>query len=409
MSAAIAAAHNGNNTVLLEKNEKIGKKLYITGKGRCNVTNNCDFFEFVDNVVSNKKFLYSALRGYGSEEAINDIEATGIKLKTERGNRVFPVSDKSSDILKAFERMLLSAGVVVKLGEEVKNLTVDNGNIVAINTNKNSYTDITAVVVATGGISYSATGSTGDGYRFAKKCGHTIVPPVPALTGIYVRDLLCFDNTVIPYNRLPKIQGISLKNVTLSIWQEARVVYSAFGEMLFTDKGISGPITLSASSNINRLDFGKLRLSIDFKPALSEETLDARLLRDFGGNNNKSLKNVLIGLLPSGLVPIILAATKIDGSKQTNETTKGERQLIIKALKGLVFLPEALEPIDRAVVTAGGISVNDIDPKTMKSKIINNMYFAGEVMDIDAYTGGYNIQLAMSTGHCAGSHIYTEE
>lgn len=409
MSAAIAAAENGNGVVILEKNEKIGKKLFITGKGRCNLTNRTSFLDFTDNIVTNKKFLYSAIKNYDSEDAIRDVESVGIKLKTERGNRVFPESDKSSDILKAFDRMLKANSVKVNLNEKVIDITIKDGKIAEIITDKDSYEDVTAVVVATGGISYPATGSTGDGYRFAKIAGHTVVAPVPALTGIYLSSLISESGKRLSWDGLPKIQGISLKNVSLTICNEGKEIVSEFGEMLFTDKGISGPIVLSGSSRINRIDLRKVTAKIDLKPALSEETLDNRLLREFSDNANKTLKNVLVKLVPSGLIPVIIAASEVFGDKKVNEITKTERKKLVETFKKLTFGVKSLEPIERAVVTAGGVSVNEIEPGSMRSKKIKNLYFAGEVIDVDAYTGGFNIQIAMSTGRCAGSHIYSED
>lgn len=409
MSAAIAAAENGNGVVILEKNEKIGKKLFITGKGRCNLTNRTSFLDFTDNIVTNKKFLYSAIKNYDSEDAIRDVESVGIKLKTERGNRVFPESDKSSDILKAFDRMLKANSVKVNLNEKVIDITIKDGKIAEIITDKDSYEDVSAVVVATGGISYPATGSTGDGYRFAKIAGHTVVAPVPALTGIYLSSLISESGKRLSWDGLPKIQGISLKNVSLTICNEGKEIVSEFGEMLFTDKGISGPIVLSGSSRINRIDLRKVTAKIDLKPALSEETLDNRLLREFSDNANKTLKNVLVKLVPSGLIPVIIAASEVFGDKKVNEITKTERKKLVETFKKLTFGVKSLEPIERAVVTAGGVSVNEIEPGSMRSKKIKNLYFAGEVIDVDAYTGGFNIQIAMSTGRCAGSHIYSED
>lgn len=407
MMAAIAAADNNNKVILLEKNEKIGKKLYITGKGRCNVTNNCVGTEFMDNVVTNKKFLYSALKQFNSEDTVELIESVGIKLKTERGRRVFPESDKSSDIIKAFAILLENRGVTVKLNENVTDLRVDNNRVTEIVTEKSTYNDVSALVIATGGISYSATGSTGDGYRFARKFGLSLVDPVPSLVGIHLSDL-CVGNKRIAWEKLPKLQGLSLKNVQLSAINNGKTVCSEFGEMLFTDKGISGPIALTASARINRLK-GDIRLTIDLKPALTEEVLDARLLREFDVNKNKSLKNIIAELVPTSLVSLIITSAEVDGEKKVNAVTREERKRIIIALKQLTFSYGGLEPIERAVVTAGGVSVSEINSGTMRCKNIENLYFAGEVLDIDALTGGYNIQIAMSTGYLAGSRIFTEE
>ena len=408
MTAAIAAADNGNKVVILEKNEKIGKKLYITGKGRCNFTNRCSFNVFLDNVVVNKKFLFSSLKGFDCEDAISMLEGAGIPLKTERGNRVFPVSDKSSDIIKGFGRLLRERNVVVNLNEKVNSLATENGRVTKIFTDKSVYTDIEAVVVATGGISYPATGSTGDGYRFAEATGHEVVSPVPALTGLFLKNLIAA-NGEFPWREVPKTQGISLKNVSLKVICEGRTVVDEFGEMLFTDRGISGPAVLTASSKINRLPLEKAYVKIDLKPALSEEILDARILRDFSEKTNCALKNAMIKLLPTGLISLILTASGIGSERKVNSVTREERKRLVDTLKGLTFSIASLEPIERAVVTSGGVSVTDIDPKTMRSKIIKNLYFAGEVIDVDALTGGYNIQIATSTGYCAGSHIFTED
>lgn len=402
MTAAINAAKNGHRVVLIEKNEKIGKKLYITGKGRCNLTNCSSFDNYMQNIVSNPKFLFSALRGFDCYDTMNMIEEAGIPLKTERGNRVFPLSDKSSDIIKAFDRLLKSNDVDVHLHEKVQNIRLKNGLVDKITTDKAEYDDVDAIIIATGGISYPTTGSTGDGYNFAKVTGHKVIEAVPGLAGIYLDKTangldLAFDGK--------SLMGISLKNVRAEILSNGKVILSEFGEMIFTDKGVSGPIILTLSSKINRLELDKLLLKIDLKPAISEEELDARLLREFKANANKDFKNALSSLLPSGLIPFIISYCGIDGNKKINSVTKAERKSLISALKELKFSIKCLEPIEHAVITAGGVDVGDIEPNTMRSKIVKNMYFAGEVIDIDALTGGYNIQLAISTGYMAGNKI----
>lgn len=406
MTAAIAAARAGHKVVLLEKNEKIGKKLYITGKGRCNFTNCSSFDNYVSNIVSNPKFVYSSLKNFDCYSAMEFIEQGGVKLKTERGNRVFPQSDKSSDIIKAFNALLIESGVEIRLKETALNLETVDGKIFSIKTDKSVYNDVGAVVVATGGLSYPSTGSTGDGYKFAQNTGHRIIEPKAALTGIVLKRAVSKSAEV----RLSKpfyLRGISLKNVRAEIVNKSdgRVLFSEFGEMLFTENGVSGPIILTLSSKINRLNCDKLLLKIDLKPALTESELENRLLRDFGDNLNKSIKNIMNGLLPSGLIPFILTLSGINGDKKINSVTKLERTCLKEVFKNVIFEIEGNESIESAVVTAGGVSTTDINPSTMKSKLIKNLYFAGEVIDIDALTGGYNIQLAVSTGYCAGSHI----
>lgn len=401
--AAIAASRAGHDVVLLERNEKIGKKLYITGKGRCNYTNCSSFDDFTANIVGNKKFLFSALRAFDSRDAMDIMEAAGVPLKVERGNRVFPVSDKSSDIIKGFERLLQGCGVEVRLGEKLTDLCCEDGKVTLLVTEKSEYRDADAVIIATGGVSYPATGSTGDGYRFARRSGHGIVSPVPALTGIYLSCSAAERD--IPWSECAFLQGISLKNVRAEILSDGKTLFSEFGEMLFTDRGVSGPIILTLSSLINRLKPDTLILKIDLKPALSESELDARILRDFAKYANKTFKNSLSELLPSGLIPFVVRVCDIPGDKKVNSVTKEERRRLTLAVKGLKFRISGLEPIERAVVTAGGISLTDIDPRSMRSKKILNLSFAGEVLDIDALTGGYNIQLALSTGFAAGSGI----
>lgn len=404
MMASIAASDAGHEVVLIEKNEKLGKKLYITGKGRCNVTNRSSFDNYMKNIPVNAKFLYSSLKNFDCEDTVAFIESQNIPLKTERGNRVFPQSDKSSDIIKAFVKSIGGKNINVHLNEKVEDIIYDNDEVSAIVSDKAVYKDVDAAIVATGGVSYPATGSTGDGYLFAKKAGHGIVAPKPSLVGIYIKSV----NTpsgYIPFEKFSYLEGISLKNVTAEIVSEGKVLFSEFGEMLFTDKGVSGPIILTLSSYVNKYDLSTLSLRIDLKPALSYEELDARILRDFAEYANKDFKNSLNSLLPSGLIPFIVEITGIDANKKVNSLTKAERKVLIESLKALTFGIKSLEPLERAVVTSGGINVKEIEPGTMRSKLIKNMYFAGEVIDVDALTGGYNIQLALSTGYTAGSKI----
>ena len=405
IAASIAAARNGNSVTLLEKNEKIGKKLFITGKGRCNVTNACSFEEFISNVVSNPKFLYSSLRAFGWKDTAELIESAGVRLKTERGNRVFPLSDKSSDIIKAFSELLKRSSVDVRLNEKVLSLKHSNNRITEILTEKSLYTDCDAVVVATGGLSYPSTGSDGDGYKFAADAGHSVVPPVAALTGLYLKEMLFADGKAVPFSEFRKLQGVSLKNVRAAVVRKGKILFDEFGEMIFTDKGVSGPIILTLSSEINRLDFSELQLVLDLKPALSEGELANRILRDFSASLNKDFKNSLDLLLPSGVISAIIASSKIKPDKKVNSVTKEERITLAKTLKNWTFNIGGTEELKNAVVTAGGVSVKEINPVNMKSKFSENLYFVGEVLDVDALTGGFNIQIALSTGYCAGSHI----
>lgn len=405
IAASIAASRSGHSVTLLEKNEKIGKKLYITGKGRCNLTNACSFDEFMSNVVSNPKFLYSALRNFGAADAMSLVESGGTELKIERGNRVFPCSDKSCDVIKAFSKLLNLNSVEVRLNEKVLSLKFSNNNIIGIVTDKNSYDDCDAVIVATGGLSYPSTGSDGDGYRFAEASGHTIVPVVAALTGLRLSYMSVAGGKSVPFEVLRKLRGVSLKNVRVSVVQKGKSLFEEFGEMIFTDKGVSGPVILTLSSKINRIDFSSLKLIIDLKPALTEEELNARVLRDFSTALNKDFKNSLDALLPSGLIPSVISACGIKPDKKINSVTKEERSVLVKTLKNWTFGIEGCEDLSGAVVTAGGVSVKEVNPADMKSKIIGNLYFAGEVLDVDALTGGFNIQIALSTGYCAGSHI----
>ena len=405
IAASIAASRKGHSVTLLEKNEKIGKKLYITGKGRCNLTNACSFDEFISNVVTNPKFLYSALRNFGAAETMSLVESGGTELKIERGNRVFPSSDKSSDIIKAFSKLLNQSGVEVRLNERVLSLNSSDNKIIEIVTDKNSYTDCDAVIVATGGMSYPSTGSDGDGYRFAEETGHTVVPVVAALTGMRLSNMYGSGGKTFSFGNLSRLRGVSLKNVRVSVVRNGKMLFEEFGEMIFTDRGVSGPVILTLSSKINRMDFTSLKLQIDLKPALSEEELNSRILRDFSVTLNKDFKNSLDALLPSGLISSVITACGIKPDKKINSVTKEERFSLVKTLKNWTFGIEGCEELSGAVVTAGGVSVKEVNPADMRSKLVENLYFAGEVLDVDAFTGGFNIQIALSTGYCAGSHI----
>jgi predicted Rossmann fold flavoprotein len=389
MMAAVSAAQAGAQALLLEKNNKLGKKLYITGKGRCNLTNDVSPQEFLKNVVSNPKFLYSAINRFTPQDTVNFFEQNGCPLKVERGGRVFPLSDHSSDIIKTFEKALNKHGVEVKLNCQVIDISKsgDSFEIVCSDGNK-IISD--CVIIACGGKSYPATGSTGDGYFLAKKFGHTIIDAVPGLVSISVKE------------DVSSLQGLSLKNVSLSAEYQEKVVSELFGEMLFTQNGVSGPIVLSTSSKINRLPLDKVKLYIDFKPALDVNKLDERILRDFSKYQNKLFKNALDDLLPKSLIPEIIKRSGIDENQRVNIITKNQRQNLINALKRFELNVASLDGFERAIITCGGVDTKEINPSRLESKLVKGLYFAGEVIDVDAYTGGYNIQIAISTGYLAG-------
>lgn len=396
MMAAIAAAEHGHQVQLFEKNEKLGKKIYITGKGRCNVTNACDTEELFAAVVHNPKFLYSSFYSFTNRDIMELVEKNGCPLKTERGGRVFPVSDKSSDVIRALTVCLKNAGVQVRLYEEVDSVETGDGGVSGIRLKKTGERILAdAVIVATGGLSYPSTGSTGDGYRFAEKTGHKVTDLSPALVPF---------ETAEPV--VKELQGLSLKNIQARILKGKKVIYEEFGEMLFTHFGVSGPVLLSASSyGAAQLKKGPLTLSLDLKPALSEEQLDARILRDFEEQKNKQYKNSLSRLLPAKMIPVIVERSGIDPDKKINEITREERRRIVQAVKDFRLTLTGLRGYKEAIITQGGVSVREINPSTMESKLVKGLYFAGEVLDLDAVTGGYNLQIAWSTGYLAGSSI----
>ncbi|MDE6597403.1 MAG: NAD(P)/FAD-dependent oxidoreductase [Clostridia bacterium] len=391
--AAYAAAANGNKVTVFEKNEKCGKKIYITGKGRCNITHDCSADEFLSNVVNNSKFLTGAIYGFPPEATMRFFEDGGLRLKTERGARVFPASDKASDVTKCIENYCKNAGVLFKFNEKVDNIAVLNGTVSDIITSKGRYS-FDNVIVCTGGISYPATGSTGDGYAFAKSVGHNIVPLKQGLCGLNVKG-----------DFYKALRGLTLKNVNLTVYKGEKVIDSFFGEMLFTHFGISGPIVLSCSSIINRLDLKDIRLSIDLKPALTNDQLDKRLLRDFDEYKNKNIDNCLKELLPSALISEVLTRSGIAFDKKVNSITKSERQSLLTIIKNFDILVSSLRGFDEAIITSGGVDVKEVNPKTMESKLVKGLYFCGEVLDIDAFTGGFNLQIAFSTGYAAGKSI----
>ena len=389
MIAAIAASGSGNEVHIYEKNEKLGKKLFITGKGRCNLTNISDMKTVMESVVSNPKFMYSAFGVFTNEDIVKLIEDAGCRTKVERGNRVFPESDHSYDVIDALKKSLRANGVRVHLNEEIKGLVIEDGKCTGIRL-KNGIVYGEKIIVATGALSYQSTGSTGDGYRWAQAAGHKIVDTVPALVPLETEE------------DVSAMMGLSLKNVEASIYNEKKLLYAEFGEMLFTHFGVSGPIIISASSYICRKLQNRLRLEIDLKPALDEEKLDARILRDFEKNKNRALKNSLGELLPSSIIGEVMSQSGIDPDKKVNVITKAERLALIHSLKHLTFTIKGTRGWNEAIITQGGISTKEINPKTMESKLVKNLFFAGEVLDVDALTGGFNLQVAWSTGYCAG-------
>ncbi|MFL0251477.1 NAD(P)/FAD-dependent oxidoreductase [Clostridium neuense] len=391
MMAAITAADK-NKVILIERNEKLGKKLYITGKGRCNITNYKDISEFFDNIPGNPNFLYSALYSFTNVDTMNFFEAAGVKLKKERGDRVFPVSDKSSDIIHVFQEKIKEKKIKVILNTRVKDIKCSEKNIQSVVTEENEIIEGDYFIISTGGMSYPQTGSTGDGLNFAKKLGHSIVKTVPSLVPIEVSE-----------SWVPELQGLSLKNVEFTIKKDKKILYQNFGEMLFTHYGITGPIVLSGSRVVNFNS--SLKGIINLKPALNENELDKRIQSDFIKYTNKDLKNALNDLLPHKLIPVVILLSKIDPDKKVNTITKEERKHLVHLLQNLEFTIKGLRPIAEAIITAGGINVKEIDPSTMKSKLINNLYFCGEIIDVDAYTGGFNLQIALSTGYLAGANV----
>lgn len=391
MMAAGTAALNGAQVMLIEKNDKTCRKVMITGKGRCNVTNFCDNDEFISNVVTNSRFMYSAINAFSTYDTIAFFENLGVQTKIERGNRVFPVSDKSSDICDALRRFVLDSAVRI-ITDTVKALIIEDGDVVGVKcANSQYFAD--SVIVATGGKSYPTTGSTGDGYVFAKSVGHTVIKPAPSLVPMVSDDSFCAD-----------LQGLALKNVAVSVVDDNsnREIYSDFGELLFTHFGVSGPTVLSASAIIRDISSGRYSLHIDLKPALSHDELDKRILRDFAKFINKDICNSLFELMPKSMVPVVLSLCDIDPRTKCNIITAQQRKRIVDTLKDLRVIITSFRPIDEAIITSGGVDTKEIDPKTMRSKIIPSLYFAGEVIDVDAYTGGFNLQIAFSTGYLAG-------
>ena len=397
MIAAYSAALTSKQVILLEKNEKLGKKIFITGKGRCNLTNASDMNTVMENVVSNKRFLFSAFKNFTNEDIMNLVENNGTKLKIERGNRVFPVSDHSSDIIRSLENAIRDLHVDIRLNTKVDELIIENDRCIGVVIGKNKIM-ADAVIVATGGMSYQATGSDGDGYRFAKEAGLSVSKLYPSL---------------VPFNiegeRIKALQGLSLKNIHAYIYNDKKLLYDEFGEMLFTHFGVSGPVIISASAIIGNKNIKGYRLSIDLKPALDEEKLDERILRDFAEQKNKQLKNSLNKLFPSKLIDEVIYQSKVDPEKKVNLLTKEERHSLVHATKNLEYIISSTRGFNEAIITKGGVEVSQINPKTMESKKIKGLFFAGEVLDLDAFTGGYNLQIAWSTGYVAGEGAGNEQ
>lgn len=395
MFAAVFAARRGHEVSVYEKNEKLGKKLFITGKGRCNITNACEMDELFAAVLTNAKFLYSSFYGYTNEDVIRFFEELGVKTKVERGNRVFPISDHSSDVIKALEKEMKRLGVAVHLHCAVKSIKVEDGKFAGLVLMDGKTVQADACIVATGGFSYQTTGSTGDGYQFAKTMGHTVETPVPALVPMEVREEF-----------VKELQGLSLRNVRAQIKDGKKVLYEDVGEMLFTHYGVSGPLMLSASSIVGKkLKDKELTLLIDLKPALSEEMLDARVLREFEENKNRQFKNAVTKLFPAKLTPVMVERSGILAEKKVNEISKEERKQFVYLIKHFSMTLTALRGFNEAIVTRGGVKVKEIDPGTMESKLVNGVYFAGEVLDLDALTGGFNLQIAWSTAYAAAMGI----
>ena len=396
LMAAGTAASRGLRVVLLERNDRLAKKVRITGKGRCNVTNHCaDLQTLIAQVPGNGRFLYSAFSSFMPADTMRLFENLGVALKTERGNRVFPVSDSAHDIAEALERFAKQSGVRFATGRASELLTQD-GCVTGVKTEDGTEYGCSRVIVATGGLSYPLTGSTGDGYRLAEAVGHTVVEPKPSLVPLVCHEGFCSD-----------LMGLSLRNVTLRAvdTRKNRTIFAELGEMLFTHFGVSGPLVLSASAHMRPMERGRYALSIDLKPALTPEQLDKRVQRDFAENINRNYINALNGLLPKKLVPVVVKLSGIPASLKTNQITRRQRQDLVALLKDLRLTVTGFRPVDEAIVTSGGVKINEVDPKTMQSKLVNGLYFAGEVLDVDAYTGGFNLQIAFSTGRLAGQSV----
>lgn len=395
MMAAYAASCQGHAVTVLEQNEKLGKKLFITGKGRCNITNAGDMDNLFANVMSNRKFLYSAFYTFDNEQVLSFFENQGLRTKVERGNRVFPLSDHSSDVIAALSRALKSQNVDIWLHTKVQSLLIRDEAACGVVLSDGKTVEADDVIVATGGISYPSTGSTGDGYRMAEESGHALVECTPSLVPFETKE-----------DWVKDLQGLSLRNVTVSIYHGKKKLYEDFGEMLFTHFGVSGPLVLSASGMIKPVQFKQeLCMYIDLKPALDAEQLDKRILREFDAAMNKQLKNVIGSLMPAKMIPVVIRLSGIDPDKKVNEVSREERQHLVQLLKRLPLTINGLRGWNEAIITKGGVSVKDINPSTMESKKVSHLFFCGEVLDLDALTGGYNLQIAWSTGYLAGISV----
>ena len=397
MFASIFAARNGNEVHVFEKNEKLGKKLFITGKGRCNLTNACDMDTLFANMVSNGKFMYSSFYGYTNQDVIDFFESIGLPVKIERGNRVFPQSDHSSDVIRALEREMKAQGVQIHLYAKVKAVRAEENRFAYLEMADGSRVDGDACIIATGGLSYQTTGSTGDGHAFARQLGHEVTEMLPSLVPIETKE-----------DFVPALMGLSLRNVQATVYDGKKELYSDFGEMLFTHFGVSGPLIISASAYVGQILKKKkeLKLVIDLKPALSEEQLDARVVREFEENHNKQFKNAVNGLFPAKLTPVMIHLNGIDPEKKVNVISREERQRFVYLIKHFTLTLTKTRDYKEAIITRGGVKVKEVNPSTMESKLVEGLYFAGEVLDVDALTGGFNLQIAWSTGYAAGSSIW---
>lgn len=395
MTAAYSASQNGIDVVLVEKNERVGRKLLITGKGRCNITNNCEVEELIANVNTNGKFLYSAFYTFTNDAVMEMFESLGVRLKTERGNRVFPESDRAMDVVDAMARLIKRKNIKLVTGKTVKDIKEKNGKVESVVLSDGKEIKADAVIIATGGASYQRTGSTGDGYRLAEKLGHKITPLKPSLIGLEIQEDFVY-----------KLKGLSLRNVAINVYgKKNKKIYDDFGEMEFTDYGVDGPIIKSASCIMRDLSKESYKISLDLKPALDHEKLDKRVQRDFQKYINKRFENSLSDLLPSKMIPVVVELSGIDPATPVNSIAKEERRNLVNTIKNIEMHVKRYRPMEEAIVTSGGVKTSEINSSTMESKLVEGLYFAGEVIDVDAYTGGFNLQIAFSTGYLAGMSI----